>query len=145
MPTLQPESHIQSAAKDYGVVWKLWPETAVVDGQRQNIGFEAELIGSHTSDPGHFDPACSMCSRVRSVLLDIVSRMIDGTSLNTDIVTFDVDPHQSTVICYPGLGNHSFVSVSINVLYRNGNGRSIEAPLVNDIKEYLAQCGVYQR
>jgi len=39
------------------------------------VGFEVELIGFHTSDLNHLDPACPDCRHVRSVLFGIADAL----------------------------------------------------------------------
>ena len=57
---------LQSSVSEYAVFYELWPQFAARGGERQQLGLEVELIGSHTSDVNHIDPACPMCSRLRS-------------------------------------------------------------------------------
>ena len=46
-----------------------------IRGERRLVGYEVELIASHTSDLNHVDPTCPECRHVRSVLLEIAGLM----------------------------------------------------------------------
>ena len=75
MATPALNSRVQSLVTEYGVFWQFWPQFEQTHGERRLVGFEVELIGSHTSDLNHVDPACPTCRHVRSVLLAIADLM----------------------------------------------------------------------
>ena len=81
MATPALNSRVQSLVTEYGVFWQFWPQFEQTHGERRLVGFEVELIGSHTSDLNHVDPACPTCRHVRSVLLAIADLMPGETSL----------------------------------------------------------------
>ena len=80
MATSALNSRVQSLVAEYGVFWQFWPQFEQTHGERRLVGFEVELIGSHTSDLNHLDPACPACRHVRSVLLAIADAMPRETS-----------------------------------------------------------------
>jgi hypothetical protein len=51
MATPALNSRVQSLVTEYGVFWQFWPQFEQTHGERRLVGFEVELIGSHTSDP----------------------------------------------------------------------------------------------
>ena len=81
MATPALNSRVQSLVTEYGVFWQFWPQFEQTHGERRLVGFEVELIGSHTSDLNHVDPACPTCRHVRSVLLAIADLMPSELSL----------------------------------------------------------------
>ena len=87
MATLSLNAEVQSLVAEYGVFWQLWPQFEQTHGERCLIGFEVELIGSHTSDLNHVDPACPTCHHVRSVLLAIADFMPGELTLNRNSLT----------------------------------------------------------
>ena len=54
----------RTAVTEYGIFWELWPQFVGTGSERQSVGLEVELIGSHTMDANHLDPTCPMCRRV---------------------------------------------------------------------------------
>jgi len=138
-------SNVQSAVVEYGIFCELWPQTVTRGGDRHKIGLEVELIGSHTPDLGHLNPACSICARVRSVLLAIAKLVIHATASESHALTYDINSHANSILCLPARGNRSFVSVSFNVSWNDKTGPSLEADVVNDIKECLSQFGIPER
>ena len=66
MATPALSSRVQSAVAEYGLFWQLWPQFDGTGSERRLVGLEMELIGSHTSDLNHLDPACSMCNHLAS-------------------------------------------------------------------------------
>jgi hypothetical protein len=138
-------SHAQSAAAEYSAFWQVWPQFEQKAGERQTVGVEVELIGSHASAFNHLDPACSMCHRVRSELLGIADLMIREDVLSRDSLTYNIDPHSNSVVCLPALGNRSAVSVSIYIFWSHAHSQALETDLLNAIKAFLATCSIHQR
>ena len=139
------QASVQSAVSEYDVFWQLWPQLDVTGGERRLVGLEVELIGSHSTDRNHIDPACPGCHRVRCVLLDIGNRPVDQTARKSNGITHDIDSHENSILCLPALGSRSAVSVSINCFWTDTTHRTLETELLTHIKEYLAECGIHQR
>jgi hypothetical protein len=135
---------VQSNAAAYGIFWQLWPQFDVRAGERRAVGLELELIGAHSLDLNHLDPACPLCHHVKSVLLEIADLMIDAV-LRQDHVTCDIDSHPNSILCLPALGNRPAVSVSVDVWWNDANGKTFEADLLNKIKTFLSNYGIHQR
>ena len=145
MATLALNSRIQSLVTEYRVFWQFWPQFEQTHGERRLIGFEVELIGSHTSDLNHVDPACPVCSHVRSVLLAIVDLMPGELTLSRNSLTYNIDSHSNSIVCLPALGNRSAVWVSIYVFLNRTSGQSFETDLLAGIKTFLNKWGIHQR
>jgi hypothetical protein len=137
-------AYMQSEIAEYGVFWQLWPQFDVRAGERRPVGLEVELIGAHTLDRNHLDPACPKCKNVKFVLLGIANLIITSV-FKHDHLTYDVDSHPNSILCLPALGNRSAVSVSIDVWWNDANGKTCEADLLNKIKTFLSDYGIHQR
>jgi hypothetical protein len=90
-------SRVQSAIAKYGVFWQLWPQFDSTGGERRQVGFEVELIGFHTPDLNHVDPACPMCHHVRSVLLGVADLLLEKGVFSRDSLTYDIDSHSNSI------------------------------------------------
>ena len=145
MATAALNSRVQSLVTEYGVFSQFWPQFEQTDGERHLVGFEVELIGSHTSDLNHVDPACPTCRHVRSVLLAIADLMPGELTLSRNSLTYNIDSHSNSILCLPTLGNRSAVSVSIFVSWNRPNGQSLETDLLSEIKAFLNGWGIHQR
>ena len=145
MATLALNSRVQSLVAEYGVFWQLWPQFEQTHGERRLVGFEVELIGSHTSDLNHLDPACTACRHVRSVLVAITDAMPGETNFGRNHLTCNIESHSNSILCLPALGNRSAVSVSIYVFWNRSNGQSFETDLLSAIKAFLKGWGIHQR
>jgi hypothetical protein len=145
MATLVLNSRVQSLVTEYGVFWQFWPQFEQTHGERRLVGFELELIGSHTSDINHVDPACSTCRHVRSLLLAIADLMAGELTLSRNPLTYNIDSHSNSIVCLPALGNRSAVWVSIYVFLNRTNGQSFESDLLNGVKTFLNRWGIHQR
>jgi hypothetical protein len=145
MATLALNSRVQSLVTEYGVFWQFWPQFEQTHDERRLVGFEVELIGSHTSDPNHVDPACTTCRHVRSVLLAIADLMLGEHNFSRNSLTYDIDSHSNSIVCLPALGDRSAVWVSIYVFLNRANGQSFETDLLNEVKAFLNRWGIHQR
>ncbi len=145
MATPALNSRVQSLVTEYGVFWQLWPQFEQTHGERRLVGFEVELIGSHTSDLNHVDPACPMCRHVRSVLLAIADLIPGELTLSRNSLTYNIDSHSNSIVCLPALGNRSAVWVSIYVFLNRTNGQSFETDPLNEVKTFLNRWGIHQR
>ena len=145
MTTPALNSRVQSLVTEYGVFWQFWPQFEQTHGERHLVGFEVELIGFHTSDLNHVDPACPACRHVRSVLLAIADLMPGELAFSRNSLTYNIDSHSNSILCLPALGNRSAVSVSIYVFWNRSNGQSFETDLLSEIKAFLNGWGIHQR
>ncbi len=139
----------RGSLSQYGVFWHVWPQHAIVDGERRQIGVELELMGSHTADPSHLDPDCPECCRVRFALIRIAEYLIrDVLTGMQEPLGCEIDPHSTCIISSPGLQNRPYVSVSI--LITNGGGVSDCKPVTDKfaliaVKESLSEFGIPER
>ena len=145
MATPALNSRLQFFVTEYGIFWQFWPQFEQIHGERCLVGFEVELIGSHTSDLNHVDPACPTCRQVRSVLLEIADLMPRDASLSGNSLTYNIDSHSNSIVCLPALGNRSAVWVSIYVFLNRANGQSLETDPLNEVKTFLNRWGIHQR
>ena len=136
---------LQSAVVKYGVFCELWPQFVGRSGERQRVGLEVELIGSHTHEITHIDPACPMCSRVRTLLLAVGRRIITGMTSDSRPITCRIDSHTNSILCLPARGNRSSVWVSLNIFWSEKARPSFEADVLCDIKDSLNKFGIRQR
>ena len=145
MATPALNSRVQSLVAEYNVVWQFWPQFEQIYGERRLVGFEVELIGFHTSDLNHLDPACPDCRHVMSVLFGIADALPRETSFRRNYLTYNIDSHSNSILCLPALGNRSAVSVSIYVVWNQSNNQSFETDLLSEIKAFLNGWGIHKR
>ena len=145
MVTPALNSRVQSLVAEYSVFWQFWPQFEQKHGERRLVGFEVELIGSHTSDLNHVDPGCPACRHVRSVLLSIAELILGELTLGRNLLTYSIDSHSSSILCLPALGNRSAVWVSIYFSLNRANGQSFETDLLDEVKTFLNRSGIHQR
>ena len=145
MATLALNSRVQSLVTEYGVFWQFWPQFEQTHGERRLVGFEVELIGSHTSDLNHVDPACSRCRNVRAVLLSIANLVPADLAVHVNSLTYNIDSHSGSILCLPALGNRSAVWVSIYLFWSRSNGQSFETDLLTEVRALLNEWGIHQR
>ena len=136
---------LQSAVVGYGIFCELWPQFVRRSGEFQKVGFEVELIGSHTPEITHIDPACPMCSRVRTLLLAVARHIITGMTSDSRPITCSIDSHANSILCLPARGNRAFVWVSLNIFWSEKGRPSFEADMLRDIKDSLNKFGIRQR
>jgi len=137
-------SDLQIPVSEY-LFFELWPQFAAIGGERQRLGLEVELIGSHTPDLNHVDPGCPMCSQLRSFLLAVAKRIMYQISSDSRPIHCSIDSHTNSILFLPARGNRSFVSVNLNISWSDRVMSSFEAGLLRDVKERLSRFGIRQR
>jgi len=145
MATTALNSPLQNLVAEYGVFWQSWPQFEQIRSERHLVGYEVELIGSHTPDLTDVNPASPACHDVRSVLHAIADLMHREATLSQDSLTCMIDSHSNSILCLPALGNRFAVSVSIYFFWNGTDGQSFEADLLNKIRAFLDKLGIHQR
>ncbi len=149
MSTVATESKFNGLLSNYDVFWHLWPQRAVIDREVRQVGFELELMGSHSLDPSHLDPGCPQCRRVRSVLLAVAEYLADQLLPNLlESVTYDIDPHSTCVVCPAGLANRPCVIVSVVVTHTQAFAREPAIPenfAFDGVRGCMADLGIPER
>jgi hypothetical protein len=145
MATPALNSRVQYLATEYGVFWQFWPQFEQTHGEHRLVGFEVELIGSHTSDLNHIDPACPMCRTVRAALLSIANLVPADLTVRVNSLTYNIDSHSGEILCLPALGNRAAVWVSIYLSWTRSNGQSFETDLLTEVRTLLNKWGIHQR
>jgi hypothetical protein len=145
MATPSLNSRVQSLVTEYGVFWQFWPQFEQIHGERRLVGFEVELIGCHTSNLNHVDPACPRCRNVRAVLLSIANLVPADLAVGVNSLMYNIDAHSGAILCLPALGNRSVVWVSIYLSWNRSNGQSFETDLLTEVRALLNKWGIHQR
>ena len=145
MATLVSNSRVQSLVAEYGIFWQFWPQFEQTHGERRLVGCEVELIGFHTSDLNHVDPACPRCRNVRAVLLSIANLVPADLAVGVNSLIYNIDSHSGAILCLPALGNRSAVWVSIYISSSRSNGQFFERDLLTEIRTLLNKWGIHQR
>ncbi len=149
MATATMRLKLNGAFSDCAVFWHVWPHRAVVDREVRQVGFELELMASHSPDPAHLDPGCPQCHRVRSALLAVAEHCADQLFPNLpEPVTCDIDPHSASVVCPAGLGNRACVTVSVVVTHRKALARGTNVPenfALDGVRRFMAELGIAER
>ena len=145
MASLEASQNLTELVRGYNIACEVWPEYLVVGKEIRKVGFELELLGAHSSDSYHFDPACPKCERVRASLLaiagDIVAR--SGNSVKYEIVA-----HLQSVKYVLRRGHRPFLTVSIRILHKQEFDQPIDAyemSALQQIKGHLEELGVAER
>lgn len=148
MATPEVKLNLDEVRKQYSLFWKIWPEYVVLGSERRQVGFEVELIGSHSSDPNHIDPACTICHRVQHVLLLIAAAAVEDGHEAQDSVRHEITHDPQSVVCSPGWGNRACVTVSIHILHKRGFDQLVsqaETDFLEGIRTHLLELGLSQR
>ena len=145
MATPALNSQVQSLVAEYGVFWQLWPQFEQTHGERHLVGFEVELIGCHTSDLNHIDPACPSCRGVRSILLEITVLLHSNIAGTRNSFAYSVDSHANSIMCLPVLGGRAAVWVTVRLSCPRADDQSLVTDLLDRVRTVLHQWGIHQR
>jgi hypothetical protein len=128
--------------RNYNICCEVRPKYLGAGGARRQVGFDLELLGSHSSDRYHLDPTCQMCELVRGALLAVTGRIVPRSGR---FVRYDINAHLNSVMWTSALGNRPFVTLSIRILDGQRFDPAMDpyeiAPLMQ-IRELLEELGV---
>ena len=146
MATSVSSPRLNTSFNGYYTACSVWPVYCQMNGERRQIGYEVELLASHSADPDHLDPGCLACNRLRNKLLTIANAVVASISPSLrESVRCESHARDASSLFWPRLGNRSLVSVSISISHRHGFDRPIdqsEIATLDEIKNRLAELGV---
>lgn len=141
---VQAWGNLTELVRDYNICCDVRPKYMGAGDERRQVGFDLELLGSHSSDRYHLDPTCPMCEQVRAALLAVIGRIVPSSGRS---VTYEIDAHSKSIMWTSRLGNRPFVTLSIRIL----DGQKVAQPIdpfeisrLIEIKEHLEDLGVHE-
>ena len=141
-PAVEVRGKLAELVRNYNICCEVRPKYMGAGGTRRPVGFDLELLGSHSSDRYHLDPTCQMCELVRAALLAVTRRIVHRSGR---FVTYDINAHLNSVMWTSALGNRPFVTLSIRMLDGERFDRPVDpgeiGPLIQ-IRELLEELGV---
>lgn len=139
--TVQPIAFLQELVGRYRVCWDVWPEEAMVDGRRQQIGFELELSGTHPPEVKNASPGCRSCREVFSGLRQIAEHILPSKADRpSEYVISSYDP---SIRYSQKRGSRPDISLTIKIVHRRGLGPvdECEQRCLKVMEERLAALG----
>ena len=139
--TVQPMTFPQELVSRYRVCWDVWPEETMVDGKRQQIGFELELSGTHPPEVKNATPGCQYCHEVFSALRQIAEHILPSKSDRpSEYVISTYDP---SIRYSRSRGSRPDISLTIKIVHRRGLGPvdECEQRCLKVMEEGLADLG----
>jgi hypothetical protein len=139
---------LKELAKGFNVSLKIRPNHSAHGLEHGERGLVLELVGSHCSDPTHYDPSCPMCHCVRAALLvfaEIGVKNIAQGSGHSMIYRIDSD---ATFPHFPRFQRRPRATVSIRAsrqIEPDTRGDSPEIKALNEITQRLGELGIYDR
>lgn len=127
------------------VLLQVWPVYSVRNKERVHVGFEFELLGSHSLDPTHLDPGCPMCSRLRSELAVVAAYFAPKVNLDGQSPLLSRVTSPSSLVCLQRYNNRSFVRVAIEI--QTCGERTVSASdigVINELRSRMRETGIHE-
>ena len=139
--TAQPMTFPQELVSRYRVCWDVWPEETMVDGKRQQIGFELELSGTHPLEVKNATPGCKYCHEVFSALRQIAEHILPSKSDRPS--EYVISTYEPSIRYSRSRGSRPDVSLTIKIVHRRGLGPvdECEQRCLKVMEEGLADLG----
>ena len=136
---------LNELVKRADVLLQVWPVYSVRNKERVQVGFELELLGSHSVDPGHLSPACSECSRLRAALYGVAGHFAREANLNGHGPLFCTVTSPSSIVCLQRYNNRAFVRVSMEIHTRSDLALgSAEIARINELRARMRDRGIHE-
>lgn len=131
--------------KRYQVCWEVWPESLMVGGKQQQVGFELELSGTHEPATGHVSPGCAACRHVYSALLAIADCILPKEERPS---RYEIGPYEPALRYSAARGSRPDVTLSVKIVHRRGFDQPVdqcEVRCLEEMKQRLKQLGACER
>jgi hypothetical protein len=131
--------------KRYKVCWEVWPESLMVGGKQQQVGFELELSG--TPEPGidHVGPGGPACRHVYAALHAIADWILPKDERPS---MYEIGPYEQALRYSAIRGNRPDVTLSVKIVHRRGFDQPVdqcETRCLKEMKEHLSELGACER
>ena len=129
----------------YQVCWEVWPESLMVAGKQQQVGFELELSGTHEPGTEHVSPGCPACHHVYGALLAIADWILPKEERPS---RYEIGPYEQALRYSAVRGNRPDVTLSVKILHRRGFDQPVdqcEVRCLEEMKLRLKQLGACER
>ncbi len=124
---------LRELVKRHRVCWEVWPEHHIDrKGERIQIGFELNLMGTHGHSEPIIEPGCPECIKIYGDLRRIAGWIIPKKEFNTwyEIGVFDASIYYSSQRRF-----RPEVVLTIKLLHREGFDRPTDSHEVHVLKE----------
>lgn len=124
---------LRQLIRQHKVCWEVWPEFHINrDGEKVQIGFELDLIGTHYHPEQSPLPGCAECVEVYYDLKCIAQCIIPKGEHDSryEIRIFDSSIHYS-----PRRKSRKDITLTLKILHREGFDRPVDACEVECLKE----------
>ena len=141
----QAPAVLKELVKQFRVSWEAWPEYAVVDRERRQIGFTLDLYGTHEPGTGHIDPGCRHCHRVFAALRVIADWILPRDERPS---RYEIESYNPSISYSPARGNRPDLTLTIRIQHREGFERPVDACEVRcleEMKQRLREVGACER
>ena len=134
-------SELEDLVQRYRVCREVFPEYMFVEGQKRQIGFTLELIGTHPPEVQHPEPGCSECVKMFHALEAIAGWITPKEHRDSqyDILAYDQAIHRSH-----RRGGRPDVVLSMHIGHRSGFGPvdACEERCLKEMEQKLGELGV---
>src|SRR6266567_4642802 len=145
LASVEVTSTLKRLIEKYNIALQVWPRYTFDEGQRYQVGFEVELIGSHSLDPNHVYPSCTKCCRTRAALLLIAELVVEpAMALKECPLPCEIYSHPTSILWWPRYGNRSAVNISIKIGFVSDPEARVgkrELGVLNEVRHRLAELG----
>ena len=127
------------------VLLQVWPVYSVRNRERVHVGFELELLGSHSLDPTHLDPGCPMCSHLRSELTVVAGYFAHKVNPDGQGSLLSTVTSPSSLVCLQRYNNRSFVRVALEIQTCSEHTLSAsDIGLINELRSRMRETGIHE-
>ena len=134
-------SELKELVERYRVCREVFPEHMFVDGQKRQIGFTLELIGTHSPEVRHAEPGCYECVTVFHALEAIAGWITRKEHRDS---TYDIGAYDRGIHYSHRRRNRPDIVLSMRIVHGNGFGPvdACEERCRKEMEQNLEELGV---
>ena len=143
--TQQDQSLLADLVRRFRVCWEVWPEDAVVDSVKRQIGYALELYGTHEAGSVGVQPGCHRCHDVFDALRRIAEHIVPR-EMRPSIAS--IGPYDQALHYSPVQQSRAEVKLEITLLHQSRIEDPVDAceiRCLNEMKQRLKNLGARER
>ena len=138
-------AELKELVQRFRVCWEASSEDTYLEGEKRQIGFSLELIGTHEPEIKHPDPGCEHCRRVYSALKRIADWIMPKEERPT---VYEIEPYRQAISYSHARHDRPDVTLTIRIVHRSDFDRPVddcELRCLEEMKQSLKRLGVSER
>ena len=142
--TLLDAGVVHQLAEKHAVGYEIYPDRLLVRGEVRTVGFEIQLLGTHSHGSTRMTPGCELCAETWRDLRRIAEWILPQKPVDS---RFDIQPFDGALHIAPSRGLRPEVALSLMIQHVHAFDAPVddcEMTCLRKMEQRLQQAGVHR-